>query len=96
MFDIIINKNGNFPLIIQKLNQIMATQAEFLQKLGLINTGLDNIQADLDRLKEQVGNAGLPAEVEDELLASIDGILNRVTTIADSTPEPEPEPPVEG
>jgi hypothetical protein len=79
----------------QKLNAIMATEAEFNEKFDVIIGGLDNIKEDLDGLKAEIGTLGLSAAVEARMFARVDAIATRVTAIADETPEPE-EPTEEG
>ena len=82
-------------IINQKLDTIMATEAEFNEKFDTIIDGLDNIKDDLDGLKAEIGTLGLNAAVEARMFARVDAIAQRVTAIADETPEPE-EPIEEG
>jgi DNA repair ATPase RecN len=81
----------------QKLNAIMATEAEFNEKFDTIIGGLDNIKEDLDGLKAEIGTLGLNAATEARMFARVDAIAQRVTAIADETPDApvEPEEPTE-
>jgi archaellum component FlaC len=71
----------------QKLNAIMATEQEFNEKFDTIIGGLDNIKDDLDGLKAEIGTLGLSADVEARMFARVTAIADRVTAIADETPD---------
>lgn len=79
---------------------IMATQAEFKQILADINTATDTIAAEITKLREQITAGMTPAE-EDEIKASLGGVVARLKSIgtpetpAGETPPTEPTPPVE-
>lgn len=55
-------------------DQIMATLAEFLDKLDAASIKITNIAAELAALKEQIANGGLTADEEAQVLAKVDAL----------------------
>ena len=55
-------------------DQIMATLAEFLDKLDAAGIKITNIAAELAALKEQIANGGLTADEEAQVLAKVDAL----------------------
>jgi hypothetical protein len=80
---------GYSYLIIIKLKTIMATQVQFNEALQRIDVATNNIAADLRKLKDQIEGAGLPQEVEDQVLATLEEKATKLESIAAET-EDEP------
>lgn len=80
-------------LIHLKLDKIMATQEQFNQVITRIDEATNNIAADLRSLKDVIAGAGLPASVEDEVLARLDSAATKLEEVAAETEDEEPEPP---
>ena len=55
-------------------DQIMATLAEFLDKLDAASIKITNIAAELAALKEQIANGGMTADEEAQVLAKVDAL----------------------
>ena len=101
-------------LIINKLNKIMATQTQFQEALARVEAAttaggvaLTAIGARITALEEAIKNAGLPAEVEEQLLGQLSGVGANAEALAAAltamgsptdpipVPVPDPVPPVE-
>lgn len=89
-----------------KVNQIMATEAQFQDKLDQINANTtasaaaaQSIKTTLEDLRDQIKNSGLTAEQEAALLAKLDGPIATsaaLKTFLEATaagPVTIPEPP---
>ena len=72
----------------------MAKIEDFESALNKIDVATDNIAEDLRALKEELTNVGLPADVEDSVLARLEATAQKLEAIAAETPE-EGEEPVE-
>ena len=55
-------------------DQIMATLAEFLDKLDAASIKITNIATELAALKEQIANGGMTADEEAQVLAKVDAL----------------------
>jgi hypothetical protein len=84
-------------VIIKNQNKIMATLEQFEAALARIDAATTDIAADIQSLKDQIAGAGLPAEVENSVLARLDTIAGQLEAIGGSVenPVPVPEPPTE-
>lgn len=74
-------------IIIKKISN-MPTLADFQAAFAEINTTTNNIAADIERLAGQIGSGMTEAE-ETQALNELQGIAERLRTIAETTPEPE-------
>lgn len=88
-------ENEFHNLIINKLNQIMATLVEFKAAFAEINEATTNIAADILRLTEQIGSGGLTAAEETEALNELKAAAEALKAVAATTPDGTPTPPVE-
>lgn len=70
-----------------KLDKIMATQEQFNQVITRIDEATNNIAADLRSLKDVIAGAGLPASVEDEVLARLESAASKLEEVAAETPD---------
>jgi len=55
-------------------DQIMATLAEFMDKLDAAGIKISNIATELAALKEQIANGGMTADEEAQVLAKVDAL----------------------
>ncbi len=74
-------------LINLKLNAIMASQAQFDEALSRIDVATTNIAEDLRGLKDIIAGAGLPSDVEDQVLAKLENAATKLEAVAAETPE---------
>jgi hypothetical protein len=73
-----------------KINKIMATEQQFLDILGRIDTATTNIAEDIRGLKDQIANQGLPADVEANILSTLEAKAAQLESIAADTNNPVP------
>lgn len=74
-----------------KITKIMATEQQFLDILGRIDTATTNIAEDIRGLKDQVANQGLPADVEARVLSTLEAKAAQLESIAADTENPVPD-----
>lgn len=70
-----------------KLDEIMATQEQFDQVLSRIDEATNNIADDLRSLKDVIEGSGLPAAIEDQVLAKLEAAAQKLEEVASSTPD---------
>lgn len=71
----------------------MPTKEEFAAAFAEVNEATTNIAADIERLTSGIANGMSEAE-ESEALTELQGIATRLKSIAATTPDGEPTPPV--
>ena len=77
--------------------QTIMTQLEMFKDLLLrLEAATTNIAADIKRLADQVAAGGLSEKDELEISAALKLAAEKLEEVAAVTPEPTPEPPVEG
>lgn len=81
----------------QKLEAIMATQAEFQAAFDRINAATNQVATLLNNLRDQVSELGLDATVEAQLLSQLQGAAGALEAMAVTPTDPVPvePPPVE-
>lgn len=84
-----------FKLVILFINAVilykilkMATKAQLEEVLDQIQSSVENVAADVQKLTDDLANAGIP----DDLLARAQTLADRLKTVADITPDVEPNP----
>lgn len=77
-------------LIINNQNLIMATLEQFQNALNRIDAATTDIANDLQNLKDQIAGAGLPSELEEQVLASLENAASRLEGMAQSVENPTP------
>lgn len=77
--------------IIHKLNQLIMTQQEAIQKLDTLATQVEKVKTEVQAL---VDAAGQEDEVSPELQAAIDRVSAAVQGVDDLNPDATEEPPV--
>lgn len=101
IFDVLIY-DAMFHLIITflliyliiKHNNLMATFAQFQEQLDRQNTAIENIVADIEVIKDQILESGMTSEQEDQLLALLQGVTDKVESLANENPETPEEPEI--
>ena len=83
-----------FDCVNFKLEKIMAEQENFESVLNRIDDATNNVAADLRRIKDMIEGQGLPASVEDQILARLENAASKLEAVAAEMPE-EPEQPEE-
>lgn len=73
-----------------KITKIMATEQQFLDILARIDTATTNIAEDIRGLKDQIANQGLPADVEANILSTLEAKAAQLESIAADTENPVP------
>lgn len=71
---------------------IMAKLEDFEAILNRVDEATNDIAAEMRDIKEELTNAGLPADVEDSVLARLEATAQKLEAIAGETPEDEEEP----
>jgi septal ring factor EnvC (AmiA/AmiB activator) len=81
-----------------KTTQIMADIQAFETALTRIDAATTNIANQLRELKDQLANQGLPADVENTVLARLESAASQLEAVGQSVENPVPpvEPPIEG
>lgn len=79
-----------------KLSIIMANLQDFKDLLTRVDVATNNIAEDLKRLAAQIEAGGLSEADEAEISEALKLAAEKLEAVAAVTPEPEPEPPVEG
>lgn len=87
----------NLHSLIFKLYKMSETVAnEFSQKLDLLNGRLDNIQADVTKIKDELpSEGGMTADEVALVRAKLDVALNKAAGIDDQTPNETTEQPAQ-
>lgn len=79
-----------------KLNNIMASQEEFESVLARIDTATNDIAEDIRNLKGQIEGQGLPRDVENRVLDSLNATAEKLEGIGSSVENPVPDGPNSG
>lgn len=79
-------------LIHQQNNKIMADIQAFETALNRIDTATTNIANQLRDLKDKLANQGLPADVENTVLARLESAATQLEAVGQSVENPVPEP----
>jgi GTP1/Obg family GTP-binding protein len=80
-----------------KTVNIMADIQAFETALTRIDTATTNIANQLRDLKDQLANQGLPADVENSVLARLESAASQLEAVGQSVENPvPPTPPIEG
>lgn len=80
----------------EKTNKIMATIEQFESALNRIDTATTNIANELQSLKDQIANQGLPSDVEANVLARLDAAATKLEGIGKTPENPVPGEPGTG
>jgi len=79
----------------QKMEQAMATLQNFKDLLAAVDAETNRLAARIAELVAQIGGGGLTEAEEEEALAGLTAVAERLKTIGASSTEPiPPEPPV--
>ncbi len=70
----------------RKVNDIMATLADFEAKFAELDAATTAIANELAALKDQLTNAGLPADVEASVLATLTAKVDALKSLASVSP----------
>ncbi len=79
-----------------KTRKIMATVEQFEAALSRIDTATTNIASELQSLKDQIANQGLPSDVEANVLARLDAAATKLEGIGGNVENPVPDEPGTG
>lgn len=71
----------------------MSKQEQFESVLSRIDTATTKIADQLRELKDQIANQGLPAEVEDQVLARLETAATQLEAVGASPENPVPDVP---
>lgn len=74
-----------------KTNKIMATIEQFESALSRIDSATTNIANELQSLKDQIANQGLPGDVEANVLARLDAAATKLEGIGKTPENPVPD-----
>jgi len=69
--------------ILYRLEILMATKQEFLDKITDLGGAVDNLRSDIAALKAQLAAGGLTAEEEAEVAAALDEKIAAAKALAD-------------
>jgi len=87
-------QSAQLSRIEQKLDQLMAlTEQQFTEVLSRIDTATTGIANKISALQEEIKGAGLPASVEESVLAKLGTIATNLEGIAKDPENPTPEEP---
>jgi hypothetical protein len=79
-----------------KLNQLMAlTEQQFNEVLNRIDTATTGIANKITALQDEIKGAGLPASVEESVLAKLGNLATTLEGLAKDPENPTPETPAE-
>lgn len=81
--------------ILKNTKTVMAKQDQFDAVLARIDAATSAIAAELEDLKGQITGAGLSAEAEDSILATLDSAVTKLEAFGKPGEEPQPETPTE-
>lgn len=75
-----------------KIHKIMSTQDQFNAQLDRIEAATGEVATELNDLKGQIAGQGMPAAVEDAVLARLTAAADKLQGIAVPAPAAEPAP----
>jgi septal ring factor EnvC (AmiA/AmiB activator) len=74
-----------------KIETIMATIEQFESALSRIDAATTKTAQELQALKDQIAGAGLPAELESEVLAKLEAAATKLEGIGGNVENPVPD-----
>lgn len=87
--------NQRLSFINLQIQNLMATEQEWIAILDRIDVATTNIAGDIRGIKDELANAGLPKEVEDRISARLEAKAVQLEALAADTEDPTPEVPEE-
>lgn len=89
----VVTRDHHTRRALDTLRLTMTPRTEFDAVIGRINASTNGIAERLRALEEKVTNAGLPADVEQEVLAELELVAGALEAIAANPEDPTPEIP---